>query len=273
MTNSPLVSVIVATYNRAALLKETINSILSQTYPNIELIIVSDASTDNTDEIVLSYNDKRITYLRLSKNAGLPSKTRNKGLEIATGAYIAFCDDDDLWVPHKLEKQMRVIHLNHSELCFTNRTYIDKYSNGVSRRNISIPTKATLSRLLLSNYVTLSSVLVKHDVMKRFEGFSTREEFRIGEDYELWARMLAEGVKFCSVNENLVLYRVHDHNVSKDLKAGTKGTIKVNRHLFQKYNLSKKIVIQTELVYFLKLVYHTLNGLKKRKHSLSYETS
>jgi glycosyltransferase involved in cell wall biosynthesis len=268
MTNQPLVSVIITTYNRAHMLKGTIDSIIGQTYHNIELIIVSDASTDNTDEIVSPYIEERIRYIKLPKNTGLPAETRNKGLEEAKGEYIAFCDDDDLWMPEKLKKQIQAITINDSDLCFTNTIHIDKNSNTVNKRriNIPIPQKATLSRLLLSNYVTLSSVLVKHEVVKKFKGFDTRSDFRAGEDYELWGRMLAEGVTFCSVNENLVLYRVHDRNISQNLEIGIKRTIKINRHLFRTYNLPKQIIVQTEIMYFLKLIYYKLKGLKSIFH-------
>ena len=250
------------------MLKETIDSIISQTYHHIELIIVSDASKDNTDEIVSLYNDKRIRYIRLTENTGLPAKTRNKGIEEAKGEYIAFCDDDDLWMPEKLKKQIQAITIGDSDLCFTNTIHIDKNFNTVNKRhiNIPIPEKTTLSRLLLSNYVALSSVLVKHEVIKKFKGFDTRSDFRAGEDYELWGRMLAEEVTFCSVKENLVLYRVHNQNISKNLEIGIKRTIKINRHLFKKYEISKRVILQTEIVYFLKLIYYKLKGLKSIFH-------
>jgi len=263
MVNQALISVIVTTYNRAEILKQTLESILNQTYHPIELIIVSDASTDNTDEIVSSYTckNKRIRYIKLLQNSGLPAITRNKGIAETNGNLIAFCDDDDLWLPEKLEKQVQAMAINNSDLCFTNCNLIDKNSSILNKRRVRIPmpTKATLTRLLISNYVALSSVLVKQEVIKKFKGFNTRSDFRAGEDYELWGRMLAEGVKFCSVEENLVLYRVHDQNISQDLVSGIKRAIKINRHLFQTYNLSKKIILRTEIAYFLKLVYHKIN--------------
>lgn len=272
MIRPPLISVIVATYNRASFLKETIDSILGQTYPHIELIIVSDASTDNTDDTVSSYDDKRIRYIKLLENRGLPSKTRNEGIKMAKGKYIAFCDDDDLWKPEKLKKQL--VAINGFDLCFTNRIYIDQKSNLVKKRTINIPPKATLSRLFLSNYITLSSVLVKCEIIKKFGGFDTRSEFQIGEDYELWGRMLAEEIKFCSIDENLVLYRIHNQNISKNLETGIKGTIKINRHLFHKYKISKWVMFQTEFIYLLKLVYYKLKSILciESKNGIEYLT-
>ena len=99
------VSVIVPTYNRAHLLKKTIESILSQTYTDLELIVVSNYSTDNTDDMVKSYKDDRIKYFK-NQNNGIIAVNRNFGIRKSTGEYIAFCDDDDTWLPNKLERQV-----------------------------------------------------------------------------------------------------------------------------------------------------------------------
>ena len=108
MKSGPLVSVIVSTHNRADLLCETLDSILSQTYENFELIVVDDGSTDNTEEVVKRHSAGRINYLKID-NWGGPARPRNIGIEKAKGKYIAFCDDDDIWLPKKLEKQINYI--------------------------------------------------------------------------------------------------------------------------------------------------------------------
>ena len=105
MQNKPLVSVIIPTYNRGRLILDSINSVLNQTYKNIELIVVDDCSTDNTEEILKSINDSRIKYVKLEKNSGA-CIARNKGIELSTGEFIAFNDSDDLWITTKLEKQL-----------------------------------------------------------------------------------------------------------------------------------------------------------------------
>ena len=105
--NTPLVSAIVTTYNRANLIGETINSILKQSFKNFELLIVDDGSTDNTGDVINSFQDKRIVYIK-SDNWGGPARPRNIGIKRAKGEYIAFCDDDDLWVKDKLEKQLNI---------------------------------------------------------------------------------------------------------------------------------------------------------------------
>ena len=105
--NRPLVSVVIPTYNRAHVLKRAVDSVLAQTYENIEVIIVDDGSTDNTGEVVASMTDRRIGYI-LRENAGACS-ARNAGASVSKGEYIAFQDSDDIWHADKLEKQMKVM--------------------------------------------------------------------------------------------------------------------------------------------------------------------
>ena len=101
-----LVSIIMPSYNTGRFIKESIESVLAQTYSNWELIIVDDCSTDNTDEIVAQFTDERIKYLKNEVNSGA-AVSRNRALREAKGKWIAFLDSDDLWLPEKLEKQIR----------------------------------------------------------------------------------------------------------------------------------------------------------------------
>jgi glycosyltransferase involved in cell wall biosynthesis len=120
MTDSaiyPKVSIIMPTYNRAPFLRETIESIRAQSYPNWELIILDDGSDDNTEEIIAGIKDERIRYFKSGKT-GWVSKLRNEGIKRATGELIAFNDSDDLWHPAKLEKQVAALH-QHPETGFS----------------------------------------------------------------------------------------------------------------------------------------------------------
>ena len=102
---TPKVSVIIPTYNRAHLVGRAIRSVLNQTYQDFEIIVVDDGSTDNTEEVVKSFNDPRIRYIRHEENKGAAA-ARNTGIKAAKGKFIAFQDSDDEWLPKKLEKQM-----------------------------------------------------------------------------------------------------------------------------------------------------------------------
>ena len=104
--DAPLVSVVLPTFNRERLLPRAINSVLNQTYKNLELIIVNDGSTDDTEKVVKGYSDKRIRYYKQELNKG-GSAARNVGIKLARGELISFQDSDDEWLPEKLERQVR----------------------------------------------------------------------------------------------------------------------------------------------------------------------
>lgn len=106
----PTVSVVIATYNRSSSLGRSIRSVLEQTYNDLELIVVDDASSDNTAEVVLGFIDKRMRYVRRDKNGNCPA-ARNTGIIASTGKFVAFNDDDDEWLPDKLERQMKVFEV------------------------------------------------------------------------------------------------------------------------------------------------------------------
>ena len=114
MNNTDLISVIIPTYNRAHLIKRSVDSVLNQTYKNLELIIVDDGSTDNTKEIIDSINDDRIVYVK-QENQGACA-ARNKGIDLAKGKYIAFQDSDDVWLLDKLEKQINALKKNNTDV-------------------------------------------------------------------------------------------------------------------------------------------------------------
>lgn len=115
MQNLPLISVIIPTYNRGSLILGAVNSVLNQTYRNIELLVVDDCSTDNTSQILENLKDSRIKYIRLEKNSGACT-ARNKGIEYASGEFIAFNDSDDLWLPEKLERQLDFLKENNADI-------------------------------------------------------------------------------------------------------------------------------------------------------------
>lgn len=107
--NKPIISVIIPTYNRAHLIGRAIRSVLNQTFSHYELIVVDDGSTDNTEEVVKSFRDSRISFIRHERNRGV-SAARNTGINAAQGEYIAFNDSDDEWLPTKLERQMALFN-------------------------------------------------------------------------------------------------------------------------------------------------------------------
>ena len=154
-----LVSVIMPSYNTAEYIKQSIQSVIDQTYTNWELIIVDDCSTDNTDEMVKSIDEVRIIYLKNEKNSGA-AVSRNRALKEAKGKWIAFLDSDDLWLPEKLEKQLHFMKSNGYAFSYTNYYEIDQ--NGIEN-GISVTGPAKISKTGMFNYCWPGCLTVMYD--------------------------------------------------------------------------------------------------------------
>lgn len=189
--NSHLVSVIIPTYNRQDLILQTVRSVLQQSYQNIEVIIISDGGTDETEKVLSQIDDKRWRYIHLNKNTGLPAVARNVGIEESKGSYIAFCDDDDLWFKEKLETQIGEIEHCRPLLAVATNTVL--YPTG--RLNSFFLTRDVCigyHRLLSSkgNPICTSTVLLKKEAIDRVGLFDESPELRGYEDFDLWLRIL-----------------------------------------------------------------------------------
>ncbi len=207
----PLVSVVVATYNRSNLLKETIASILNQTYNNFELIIVDDGSTDDTEDMVSSFQDKRIFYIKI-KNSGRPAVPRNVGIKKAKGKYIAFCDDDDFWVEEKLEKQIPYLQKDVNIIGVGSTTKLFGELKLRRQKRITSNQEISFEKAFLFNTCPLSSLVIKN------EGFYFNEsaDFRAVEDFDFQLQILNKSSKcLLMLSDPLVLYRVHPENISE----------------------------------------------------------
>jgi glycosyltransferase involved in cell wall biosynthesis len=206
--NNPLVSILIPTYNRAALLTKAIQSVLSQTYSEFELIIIDDASTDHTAAIVENFHDSRIHYLRLNQNGGV-SAARNAGLKVCRGDYIAFLDSDDEWVPQKLEQQLQLFQNSAEQVGVIYSTI--KVINGdniYQKKNQGSITGSIYENLLYQNFVgTPSSVIVKKNCFT--PGIFFDPSLRCCEDWDVWLQ-IARQWQFACITEPLIIYREHD---------------------------------------------------------------
>lgn len=203
----PVVSVIIPTYNRAHLVRRAIHSVLAQTFTDFELIIVDDASPDNTRDVIASFQDARIRYTPLIKNSGL-SIARNSGIAVAQGAYIAFLDDDDEWLPEKLSKQVQAFETKDPQVgaCYT---WIKSVHETNQREQIIAPTYEgfIFEDLLYSCFANVSSLMVKAECLQKLGAFDST--FRGCEDWDLLLR-LAREYQFAVVPEVLSIYWNHD---------------------------------------------------------------
>ena len=178
-----LVSIIMPSYNTASFIEETIQSVLNQTYTNWELIIVDDCSTDNTNEVVDTIKDCRIHYLKNEKNSGA-AISRNKALREAKGQWIAYLDSDDLWMPEKLEKQIKFMEENGYVFSYTNYEEIDVdgYNTGVK---VTGPKKITKTGMF--NYCWPGCLTVMYDANKI--GLIQIEDIKKNNDYAMWLKV------------------------------------------------------------------------------------
>lgn len=207
-----MVSIITPCYNSENFVSATIESVLSQTYVNWEMIIVDDCSTDTSPLIVMEYvaKDSRIKYVRTNIPSGSPTYPRNVGLEVARGRFVAFLDSDDLWFPSKLETQMSMFNDDNVALVYSNYEKIRE--DGTSSNRIVIASKYHHYRsLLYGNEIGCLTVII--DTHK-----TGKIDFKyIGhEDYECWLSILRKGYIAKNCNKVLAAYRVRKSSLSSN---------------------------------------------------------
>lgn len=203
-----LVSVIMPSYNTARYISETIESVLTQTYTNWELIIVDDCSTDNTDEVVKPFlSDDRIKYMKNETNSGA-AISRNRALREAEGKWIAFLDSDDLWLPEKLEKQIAFMKKNDHRFSYTNYIEIDENSkpNG---RSVTGPKKVT--RHGMYNYCWPGCLTVMYDA--ETVGLIQIADIKKNNDYAMWLEVCKKADCYL-LDETLAKYRKRSGSIS-----------------------------------------------------------
>jgi glycosyltransferase involved in cell wall biosynthesis len=205
--SDPTISIIIPTYNRAELLTRAIDSIIKQTYSDFELIIVDDASTDDTQEVVEQYDDYRISYIRKNHNEG-GAAARNTGVRYSDGEYIAFCDSDDEYMKTKLERQLNKIEAEDCEAVYC-RHYIVQDEYGVYKKSKSELKMGDIRHELLRGWCPASTSLfmIQKDAIEDVGGFD--QDLPSFQDYDLWLR-LAKKSRFCYVDDHLVAKHEHE---------------------------------------------------------------
>lgn len=224
-TNCPMVSVIMGVYNETPyMLRTSIESIIKQTYTNLEIIIVIDnPKIQSLYSIIEEYaeKDSRIIVLQNDINIGL-AKSLNRGIEIAKGKYIARMDADDISLNNRIEIEVACLEKNPNiTLVYSGVIKIDTVGNKISR-TITVPRNENflMQALEYNNIVVHPSVLVKTSVIKKVGGYN---EFLVSQDYDLWLRLKKSGYKFYCVEQPLLLYRVR--------KSSTTNTKIVDQYL------------------------------------------
>lgn len=207
---SQQVSIITPTFNAEKYIRYTLQSVLNQSYQNWEMILVDDASTDETVKIISNFaeKDSRIKLFKLEKNSG-NGFARNIALEKVKGKYIAFLDADDLWLPLKLEKQIQFLKANKSPFTFSFYDCIDEEGNMLNRR-VEAPTELTYNQLFFCNYVGNLTAIYDAD----YFGKITLEATQKRQDWRIWLTILKQIQVTKPVPESLAFYRIRKDSIS-----------------------------------------------------------
>lgn len=236
-----LVSVIMPVYNAEVFLKGAIQSVVSQTYSDWELLVVDDCSTDDSAAIIHKFmeQDSRIHYYKTDKPSGSPTLPRNIGIEHACGRYIAFLDSDDLWCPEKLEQQLPLFENSDTAIVFSDYEKVSEL--GVrNHRVVKAPEITDYRKLLYGNIIGCSTAV--YDTKKTGKVFF---EYVNHEDYILWLSILKKGVVARNTGTVNTFYRVRNSSVSSNKR----------KAMLWQWN----IYVHVEKVGYIKAIYYFIN--------------
>lgn len=212
---NPLVSIVLPVYNGDVYLQSAIESILNQTFIDFELVIINDASTDNTDQIINNFKDKRIRYFINETNLKI-IETLNKGINLSRGKYIARMDADDISFPNRIEDQVNFLEKNVEidvlgtgfEIIGNNQN--DRFSNNTVVYNTD--SKKIAFNLIYNNVILHPSVMFRSSVFHKYKIYYNKK-FIHAEEYYLWTQLIIH-TKFANLPDILLKYRVHDNQIS-----------------------------------------------------------
>ncbi len=246
----PTISVLMSVYNGEKYLATAIDSILAQTYQDFEFIIINDASTDSSEQIVKSYQDSRIIYLKNQTNLGL-TKSLNFGIAQARGKYIARMDADDISLPERLAKQLTLMEEKPEvSVCGSFAQIINE--NGQNVGEIIHPTDPAEINVRLHFYNCLAhpTVIIRREILNQVNNYD--DNYHRSQDFNLWHKIILNQGSFFNISEKLIKYRQHKENIS--LQTFQEQCLDANKSLVFLYqellgkNFSKEINIMRRLL-------------------------
>lgn len=245
-----LVSIITPVYNAEDFIYETIKSVQAQSYSDWEMLLIDDCSTDNSANIIIKManDDSRIKYIKLDKNSGA-AFTRNTGLSLANGRYIAFLDSDDIWKPNKLSVQIDLINEKGVGFTFTSYRYITQDGKPMSKV-ARAPEKIDYNGLLKNTIIGCSTVLIDRKVVGDFRMTNVRR----GQDTATWLQLLKKVDYAYGIYDDLVWYRVVNGSLSSNKMKAIKRTWNTYRNV-EHLSLPKAMYV---------FVFYVYNAVKKR---------
>ncbi len=250
MESQPLVSVIMPCYNMASYVSDSIKSVIAQTYPHWELLIVDDASSDETVNIIKSYAqaDSRIKLALKKQNSGI-SDTRNQCIQMAQGQFLAFLDADDIWHPEKLEKQLSFMLAKNIGFTYSTYDWIDE-DGKIMNKFINTIGNLDYKTYLRNTIIGCSTVMVN----KAITGDVFVPKFRTSEDTATWLDILRKGLMAYAIDESLVSYRIRR-------KSASSNKIRASIDLWKVYRQHEKLPFFKAIYYFS---CYAFNAVKKR---------
>ncbi len=245
------VSIVICSYNRATYISRALDSILSQSYRDFEIIIIDDASTDNTEDIVKLYigRDSRIKYFKNPENLGI-ARSRRKGILMSQGKYIAMLDSDDHWLgSEKLAKQMLVLEADKGiGLIGTGIVCIDESDQDLKKDIYETDDEKIREKILAKNQFAQSSVVFRKDAYLATSGYL--EKLVVCEDLDLWLA-IGQKYKFANLAEPLVAYRLHSGGISKSRK---REIARVTDNLIDKYKKNYPNYLRAKIKSVIRIV-------------------
>lgn len=230
MKNRPVYSVIIPTYNSAEFLRQAVSSVLNQTFCDFEIVIVDNHSSDHTDQVVSSFRDERIRYLKIH-NQGVIAASRNLGIQEACGEWIAFLDADDTWYPEKLERCLKECDTKTDVI--RHRLLITRDGQGWKETKAKPVRNLDFEELLYEgNCLATSAVVVRRESLIAVGGFSEKRNFITVEDYELWLRLAKANCRFRLMEDLLGEYFWSEDSASKNIKRHLEAELAVLQEYF-----------------------------------------
>ena len=247
--NLPLVSVVLPVYNCESFISDSVNSILKQTYRNIELIIIDDGSTDSTVDILNDFSDERIKIVS-RENKGLIFSL-NEGISLAKGSFIARMDADDISAPDRIEKQLNFLKENKDiNIVGSSVHLIDKFGSIIGNLDYQLSPFWVKLRLLFDSCICHPSILGRRDVFKKIK---YNEDYQYAEDFKLWSEIVFDNnINIQSLKDKCLRYRVHDDSISNSkFEHQLKTSNKIIRENFSNLNVSinKDLLLDAQLSY------------------------
>lgn len=263
----PQISVVIPVYNGEKTIRETIESVLNQTFTDFELIVINDGSTDSTLDILHSIQDPRLKVFSYPNAGSNPS--RNRGFNKSCGDYISFIDADDLWTADKLEEQYKALQENpHAAVAYSWSDCIDESSKFIRRGGHINAEGNVYAKLLISDILENgSNPLIRRQALTDIGGFD--ESLLAAQDWDLYLRLAAK-YDFVTVRRSQILYRISPNSLSSNVLKLETASLTVVKRAFEQAPKSLKHLKKCSLANIYKyLTYKTLNGMPGRRQNLT----